>query len=139
MTTHSSRLRNAAAIAVADLNSDDAKQKLLHLLIRKDTKKSRGTLLYALDEAGASIPIDVLTQVIMTTREEAIRFLEARRVVWKPEKLKDSIRKLQRMMTSRNIERSQVAKKAFFLASALGRTNRAGANHGTQAVPAKIK
>jgi len=143
MTTHSPRLRNAAAIAVADLNSNDAKEALLHLLIRKDTKKSRGTLLYALDEAGASIPIDILTQVITTSRfearEEAVRFLEARKVVWKPQKLKESIRKLQRMTASRNIERSQVAKKALYLTSALSRSRRAGTNRGSQTMPAKIK
>jgi len=142
MTTHSPRLRNAAAIAVADLNSNDAKEVLIHLLIRKDTKKSRGTLLYALDEAGASIPIDILTQVITTSRyearEEAVRFFEAGKIIWKPEQLKDSIRKLQRMTTSRNIERSQVAKRALHLASTLSRTRKAR-DRGHQAVPAKIK
>jgi hypothetical protein len=142
-TTHSSRLRNAAAIAVADLDSSDAKKTLIHLLVRKDTKKSRGTLLYALDEAGVSIPIDILIQVITTSRfearEEAIRFLQRRKVVWKPERLEDSMEQLQRMTASRNIERSQVAKKALHLASALGRTRGASANRRRQVMSVKIK
>jgi len=142
-TTHSFRLRNAAAIAVADLDSNDAKRLLIDLLERKDTKKSQGTLLYALDEAGASIPIDILTRVITTSRfearEEAVRFLESRKVVWKPEKLENSIKRLQRMTTSRNIERSQVAKRALRLASALSRNNGPGGSRRRRAEPITIK
>src|ERR1700733_3012107 len=65
--THSARVRNVAAIAVADFRSENIKEALLDLLLRNDTRKSRGTLLYVLDEIGASIPIDILTRIIATS------------------------------------------------------------------------
>jgi hypothetical protein len=124
-TTHSSRVRNAAAIAVADFHSEKIKEALIDLLMRADTAKSRGTLLYVLDEIGASIPIDILTQIIATSRyearEEALGFLRSRRIDWNPLELEQSIRKLQRIALSKNVERSAAAERALEFAARLAK------------------
>jgi HEAT repeat protein len=46
--TKYSRVRNAAALALADLRANDAKDNLIDLLTQPDTRGSRGSLLYAL-------------------------------------------------------------------------------------------
>lgn len=121
--THSARVRNAAAIAVADFRSENIKEALLDLLLRDDTRKSRGTLLYVLDEIGASIPIDILTRIIATSRyearEEALAFLKSRRIDWNLQQLQRSIRKLERMTLSKNVERSKAAERALEFTSKL--------------------
>src|SRR5437016_1414130 len=58
--TNSSRVRNAAALALADLRVRNAKYALINLLTRPDTKGSRGTLLYALEQLGAHLPLPIL-------------------------------------------------------------------------------
>src|SRR5437899_2296939 len=47
--TSSPRVRNAAALALADLRMTSAKDKLIEVLRRAETKGHRGTILYALD------------------------------------------------------------------------------------------
>lgn len=44
--TGSPRVRNAAALALADMRARDAADKLIDVLKRDDTKGYRGTLLY---------------------------------------------------------------------------------------------
>jgi hypothetical protein len=121
--THSARVRNVAAIAVADFRSENIKEALLDLLLRNDTRKSRGTLLYVLDEIGASIPIDILTRIIATSRyearEEALAFLKSQKIDWNPQQLQRSIRKLERMTLSKNVERSKAAERVLEFASKL--------------------
>jgi HEAT repeat protein len=74
------RVRNAAAIALADMKVTTAKDELIKLLSRDDTKSSRGSLLYALEEMNAEIPPTVLADIIASAgyeaREEALRILE---------------------------------------------------------------
>lgn len=141
-TTDSPRMRNAAAIAVIDLRSKKIKEVLLNLLARDDTKKSRGTLLYVLDEIGASIPIDVLTRVIVTSRyearEEALGFLKSRRIDWNPQQLRRSMRKLERMTLSKNVERSEAAARALQFATRLVKPGKDAAGR-TSAYKPKIK
>ena len=78
--TDSPRVRNAAAIALADMKVTTAKDELIKLLSRNETKNSRGSLLYALEEMNAEIPLSVLADIIAgneyEAREEALRFLE---------------------------------------------------------------
>lgn len=128
--TESSRVRNAAAIALADLHSEKIKDALINLLMRADTKNSRGTLLYVLDEIGASLPIDIATELISTSRyearEEALGFLKSRRIDWNPEQLQRSMRKLKRMALSKNIERSGAAQRALELAIKLVTPKKSG-------------
>lgn len=141
-TIHSPRVRNAAAIAVADLHSEKFKEVLIDLLMRGDTAKSRGTLLYVLDEIGASMPIDVLTQIIATSRyearEEALGFLKSRRIDWNPPELEESIRKLQRIALSKNLERSAAAERALQFATRLAKSSKR-TNGRRNALRSKIK
>jgi hypothetical protein len=140
--THSARVRNAAAIAVADFRSQNIKEALLDLLLRDDTRKSRGTLLYVLDEIGASIPIDILTRIIATgryeAREEALAFLKSRRIDWNLQQLQRSIRKLERMTLSKNAERSKAAERALEFASKLVKS-RKGASARRSSPKSKMK
>jgi hypothetical protein len=62
--TRSSRLRNAAAIALADLGVDRADELLIDLIKRKQTRGANGTLLYALREMNAYVPLSVLIDII---------------------------------------------------------------------------
>jgi hypothetical protein len=141
-TTRSSRVRNAAAIAVADFHSDKIKEVLINLLMREDTKKSRGTLLYVLDEIGASIPIDILTQIIATSRyearEEALGFLKSRRIDWKPRELERSMRILEKIALSKNGERAKAAAAALQFGAKLMKS-RKGTSSRKNALKSKIK
>jgi hypothetical protein len=83
--TRSPTVRNAAAIALADLKVAEAKDVLVGLLLRPETKESRGTLLYALDELGANVPLAVLVDIIVEgpyeARQEALNLIAADRIV----------------------------------------------------------
>src|SRR5215510_3845892 len=61
--TNSARVRNAAALALGDLRAYGAKDALINSLMRPDTKGSRGTLLYALEQLGADVSLLVLTDI----------------------------------------------------------------------------
>jgi hypothetical protein len=82
--TNSARVRNAAALALADLRTDAAKDRLIDLLSRPDTTGSRGSLLYALDRLGADVPLAVLAEIIVDdayeAREEALTFIRSNRI-----------------------------------------------------------
>src|SRR5437764_722620 len=58
--TKSPRVRNAAALALADMKMKNAKPQLVEILWRKDTKGNRGTLLYALEELNVDVPLSLL-------------------------------------------------------------------------------
>ena len=80
--TESNLVRNAAAIALADMNAPEAIGVIIELLKRKEIE-SKGTLLYALDELDALVPISILVDLILSgpyePREEAVNLIEARR------------------------------------------------------------
>lgn len=77
--TRSPRVRNAAALALADMRARDATDKLINFLKRDDTKGCRGTLLYALEQLDATLPVSLLVDIIMEdsyeAREEALNFI----------------------------------------------------------------
>jgi HEAT repeat protein len=80
-------IRNAAAIALADLGSTEAATYLTKLLAQEDTKGARGTLLYALEELGASIDLPLLVRVLVDDESievwsECIRAIEDGRVTF---------------------------------------------------------
>lgn len=81
--TGSPRVRNAAALALADMRARDAKNALIDVLKRPDTKGCRSTLLYALGELDATLPISLLVDIIIgdsyEAREEALNFIANRR------------------------------------------------------------
>jgi hypothetical protein len=72
----SPRVRNSAALMLADLHASGAKQTLIDLVARPDTKGSRGTLLYSLSQLRASVPVELLVKIILEdsyeAREEAL-------------------------------------------------------------------
>jgi hypothetical protein len=77
--TGSPRVRNAAALALADMRARGATNKLIDVLKRDDTKVYRGTLLYALEQLDATLPISLLVDIVMEdsyeAREEALYFI----------------------------------------------------------------
>ena len=66
--TRSPVVRNAAAIALADLNVDRADELLIDLIKRKETRGANGTLLYVLREMNAYVPLSVLIDIIAEDR-----------------------------------------------------------------------
>lgn len=83
-STTSNSVRNAAALALVDLGGDDAAQIIIDVLHRPDVAKASGTLIYAVDELGASIPLSVLARLLergsYEARSQALSFLEEGRV-----------------------------------------------------------
>lgn len=81
---NSARVRNAAALALADMRAQNAKEPLISLLTRPETKGARGTLLYALEQLRADVPIAILAEIIATesyeAREEALGFIVRGRI-----------------------------------------------------------
>lgn len=77
--TDSPRVRNAAALALADMRAHSAEDVLIDALMRPDTKGYRGTLLYALGELDAALPISLLVDIIIEdsyeAQEEALNFI----------------------------------------------------------------
>ncbi|HJU16747.1 MAG TPA: HEAT repeat domain-containing protein [Stellaceae bacterium] len=77
--TGSPKVRNAAALALADMRARDATEDLVRLLRRNDTKGYRGTLLYALEQLDAALPASLLVEIITEdayeSREEALSFI----------------------------------------------------------------
>jgi hypothetical protein len=77
--TNSSKVRNTAVLKLADLRAPRVKSILIGLLNRPDTKGSRGTILYALENLDAKLPLELLKQLIIEdnyeTREEALNFI----------------------------------------------------------------
>ena len=84
MATPSSRIRNAAALALADMGAKDAGSSIVEVLRRPEVATASGTLLYALSELDASIPLSVLVGLIENgsyeSRAEALSFLEEGRI-----------------------------------------------------------
>ena len=84
--TASPRIRNAAALAMADLRVQGADQTLIRLLERGETKNSRGTLLYALEEMGAKVPLPLIVRILIEEnyegREQALDLLGKKQVIF---------------------------------------------------------
>jgi hypothetical protein len=78
--TASPRVRNAAALALADMRAQSAKDKLIDLLQRADTKGRRGTILYAIEQLDAIVPvsllIDLVVEDVYEAQEEALNFMK---------------------------------------------------------------
>ena len=78
--TPSARIRNAATMALVGLGVEHAIKNIVDVLRRKDIVKSSGTLLFALNEINASIPLNVLMEIVelgsFEARNQAMFFLE---------------------------------------------------------------
>jgi hypothetical protein len=115
--TGSARVRNAAALALADMRADAGKDALIDLLKRHDTKGSRGTLLYALQELGADLPLPVLADIITEesyeATEEALNFLAKGLVEDSAEGFARARARLEAALLSADAERSQAIRRAL--------------------------
>lgn len=83
--TSSSRVRNIAALAIVDFRPPGGEAALAEVLERRDVAKEAGTLVYALDEIGGSLPLPAFMVLIehgsYEARAEAILLMENDRVV----------------------------------------------------------
>lgn len=121
--TRSNRLRNAAALALADRHAPGLAERLATLLASPDIAKSAGTLLYALDRTGGPLPADAFLNLIMNgsyeARAEALEFLvEDRLTVAGPDQARDLLTKLLAIRASDDAEAAGAAREALTLASA---------------------
>jgi hypothetical protein len=63
--TRSSVVRNAAALALTDLNVEGTGELLIDLIKRSETRSANGTLLYALREMASFVPLSVLVDLVI--------------------------------------------------------------------------
>lgn len=70
-STPSERIRNAAALALADSGQRDTVSHLVSVLRDGRIAKQAGTPLFALDELGGSLPLDVAVDLIANGSYEA--------------------------------------------------------------------
>ena len=77
--TSSARVRNASALALVDLEARGLVQRIVEVLEREELAQASGTLLFALNEVEASLPIGVALDIIergsFEARTEVMRFL----------------------------------------------------------------
>jgi HEAT repeat protein len=115
--THSSRVRNAAALALADLRAHSAKDALINLLTRPDTQGSRGTLLYALEQLGADVPLPILADIIANdsyeAREEALAAIAGDRIECSAEEFARARARLEAAHASADGEVSEAIRRAL--------------------------
>ena len=82
--TPSRKVRDAAAIALVDMNARNACDSVIAVLRRPEIGREAGTLLYALDELDASIPLDVAVSLIehgsYEARAETILLMQEGRI-----------------------------------------------------------
>lgn len=115
--TNSPRVRNAAALALADLRARSAIEKLIALLRQPATKGSRGSLLYALEQLGANVPLPVLANIILEdayeAREEALNFIVRRQIECSAQQFANATAALEAATASADGERLQAIKRAL--------------------------
>jgi HEAT repeat protein len=83
-TTDAPALRNAAAVALADMHSEAAPAMLIKLLGDPSTKGARGTLLYALEELDVPVGLDLIVDLLIhddrEVQVEGLRAIEDGRI-----------------------------------------------------------
>ncbi|MGN8097273.1 hypothetical protein [Methylobacterium sp. 22177] len=88
--TKSVIVRNAAALALADLNARDASGSIVDLLDRSDIAPNAGTLLFALNELNAPITLSVVINILnhgsSEAREELLLFFDKNKVIYSSKK-----------------------------------------------------
>jgi len=92
------RLRNAAAIALADLGSKEGKDEIVSLLKDKITLDHRGSLLYALESYDCSDVIDLMVELAcdenFEVSRQALVIMKSIRGPIEATKLDDCLRKI---------------------------------------------
>lgn len=85
-TTSTPVIRNAAAIALADMRSPTAPESLVRLIRSATTKGARGTLLYALEELEASVDLDLIVDLLINdnseVQAEGLRSIQGGRITY---------------------------------------------------------
>ena len=114
--TDSSQVRNAAAIALADLHIEEADQVLTRLLRRPDTRGHRGTLLFALDQLNASLPLPLVVSLLLEEkyegREETLMIVGKRHVTGTIQELETALSRLKPLADSGDEYTAAVAERA---------------------------
>lgn len=117
--TKSNDVRNAAAIALADLHVEDAVDLIISLLKTRETYKHRSTLLYALEELNAHLPIDVLVSILRNdpygAREQALDVLAADKTNYDRGETQKAISELSLLVGSDDDEKASAARKAIHI------------------------
>jgi hypothetical protein len=116
--TRSPVVRNAAAIALADLNADGADELLIGLIERRETRGANGTLLYALREMNAYVPLPVLIDILTEDRtyealEVALDLIANNAQEYKEEEKAEAVSRLKPLLTSTDAHTSHSAKLAI--------------------------
>ena len=115
LETSSSKVRNAAVIALADMHAPEAMGIIIELLGRPETKGSRGSILYALSEIEGPVPLDILVNIITDESYEASE--EALGLLSRAKFTSDDLRRAIARLTAaaRTTDRRRVASEALEL------------------------
>ena len=80
----SSPVRNAAALFLTDLIGQGATERIVNVIRQPGMPKSAGSLLFALNDVEASLPLDLIVDIIehgsLEAQGEALTFLEDARI-----------------------------------------------------------
>lgn len=111
-------VRNAAAMTLADLHVDGTDRLLIDLVKRKETRGANGTLLYALRELKAFVPLSVLVDIIADDRsfeagEAVLDLLSDNAERYAERELRAAIPALQRLAASDDQYLANVAQVAI--------------------------
>jgi len=113
----SPQVRNAAAIAMADLHVKGADQILINLLRRSDTKKQRGSLLYAFNELNGLLPISLVVSLLFEEdyegREETLLIVGKKHVVGTLAEWEDALTSLRPLAESKDDYTANVGRRAI--------------------------
>lgn len=120
--TASQRVRNAAALTLVDLGFNQTTMRIVDVLRRADLAEVSGTLLFALNEIDASIPLDIIVNVIengsFEARNQAMFFLEEHRFIdSEPVYIKAMMTRLSKLIESKDEEQAEAAEFAKYYLS----------------------
>lgn len=116
--TRSQKIRAAVAMTLADLSIRDAAPIIISVISRSDVIRSSGTLLFALNELNASIPLDLIVSIIEVSsfeaRAEALTFMEEIRVTpYKDADRVEAAHRLKAVQKNSDLERADAASLAL--------------------------
>jgi HEAT repeat protein len=113
--TRSASVRNAAALALLDCKAPGTADLMTDLVMRPETRGSRGTLLYVLAELEATVPLpvllDILTQDSHEARAEVLGLLAA--ADYSPGNVEHALPMLRNMAHSSDKEAAEHAREAI--------------------------
>jgi hypothetical protein len=99
------------------MHAQSAKGVLIEMLTRPDTKGSRGTLLYALRELGATVPPNVLIEAVINDSyeagAEALGLLADKKLEWTNAELEQVKSKLRAALETTGRQRFSFARRAL--------------------------